>query len=66
MVVVMDDGTRAEIGPGDTVVVPPGHDAWVVGNEPCVMLDFAGMTTYAQAQPPARQRAEEQAAPATH
>lgn len=38
--VVMDDGTEADILPGDVVAVPPGHDAWVVGNEPCVSLDF--------------------------
>ena len=40
--VVMDDGTEADITPGDVVVVPPGHDAWVVGEEPCVSLDFQG------------------------
>jgi quercetin dioxygenase-like cupin family protein len=40
--VVMDDGTEADISPGDVVAVPPGHDAWVVGNEPCVSLDFQG------------------------
>ena len=31
MKVVMDDRTEGEIGPGDTTVVPPGHNAWVVG-----------------------------------
>jgi ethanolamine utilization protein EutQ (cupin superfamily) len=35
-----DDGTEAEAGPGDVVVIPAGHDAWVVGDEPCVMFDF--------------------------
>lgn len=44
----MDDGTEAEFGPGDLGVVPPGHDAWVVGNEPVVMLDITGMTDYAR------------------
>src|SRR5579862_6049546 len=34
MVVRMDDGTETEFGPGDVGVIPPGHDAWVVGNEP--------------------------------
>ena len=36
----MDDGTEAEGGPGDVAVIPPGHNAWVIGDEPCVMLDF--------------------------
>jgi quercetin dioxygenase-like cupin family protein len=48
MVVRMDDGTEDRIGPGDVVVIPPGHDAWVVGDEPCVQIDFTGMETYAR------------------
>ena len=40
--VQMDDGTELDLGPGDAHVVGPGHDAWVVGDEPCIMLDFAG------------------------
>ncbi len=36
----MDDGTEKEVGPGDACVIAPGHDAWVVGNEPCVAIDF--------------------------
>ena len=44
----MDDGTEMEFGPGEAVIVPPGHDAWVVGNEPCVGIDFTGAKTYAQ------------------
>jgi hypothetical protein len=43
MHLIMDDGQEAEVGPGDYVVCPPGHDAWTVGDEPCVMLDVAGM-----------------------
>jgi uncharacterized cupin superfamily protein len=35
----MDDGTEQEFGPGDAHVVGPGHDAWVVGDEPCVLID---------------------------
>jgi quercetin dioxygenase-like cupin family protein len=46
--VLMDDGTELEIGPGDVVSIPPGHDGWTVGNEPCVVLDFAGMSNYAK------------------
>lgn len=37
----MDDGTEVEMGPGDAHVVPPGHDAWVVGDEQCIILDVA-------------------------
>ncbi len=37
----MDDGTEAVFGPGDAHVVSPGHDAWVVGEEPCVLIDIA-------------------------
>jgi mannose-6-phosphate isomerase-like protein (cupin superfamily) len=44
--VVMDDGTEFEMGPGDAAEVPPGHDAWVVGSEPCVALDFSGGKIY--------------------
>ncbi len=47
MKVVMDDGAEGEAGPGDTAVVPPGHNAWVVGNEPCVAIDFTGAKEYA-------------------
>lgn len=36
----MADGTEVELGPGDAFVIGPGHDAWVVGDEPCVTLDF--------------------------
>lgn len=38
----MNDGTETEVGPGDVFVCPPGHDAWVVGDESVVMYDFAG------------------------
>jgi mannose-6-phosphate isomerase-like protein (cupin superfamily) len=48
MKVVMDDGTTAEMGPGDAAEIPPGHDAWVVGNEPCVAIDFAAGQIYAK------------------
>ena len=39
---VMDDGTVDELGPGDIAITPPGHDAMVVGDEPCVLFDFGG------------------------
>lgn len=44
----MDDGTESEAGPGDFTIIPPGHDAWIVGNEPCVGVDFTGAKTYAK------------------
>lgn len=46
--VVMDDGTAADAGPGDLVDIAPGHDGWVVGDEPCVMIDFEGASNYAK------------------
>jgi quercetin dioxygenase-like cupin family protein len=47
-IVVMDDGTQLEIGPGDVVSIPAGHDGWTIGEEPCVVIDFAGMANYAK------------------
>ncbi|POX39452.1 cupin [Streptomyces sp. Ru73] len=43
MHVRMDDGAEGEAGPGDVFVISPGHDAWVVGDEAVVVLDFAGV-----------------------
>jgi hypothetical protein len=37
----MADGTGTDIGPGDVVVCPPGHDAWVLGDEPCVFVEVS-------------------------
>ena len=48
MHVVMDDGTEADIGPGDVFAIPPGHDAWTVGDEPCVGVDWGQVEHYAQ------------------
>lgn len=44
----MDDGGEAVAGPGDVFVISPGHDGWVVGDEPCVMLDWSGGGDYAR------------------
>jgi hypothetical protein len=44
----MDDGTEVEYGPGDVGHVPPGHDAWVVGGEPVVVIDVTGLADYAK------------------
>ena len=46
--VLMDDGTEGETKAGDVALIPPGHDGWVVGNEPVVMVDFQGMVDYAK------------------
>lgn len=48
MRLVTDEGQEAEVGPGDFFTLGPGHDAWVVGDEPCVMFDFAGYEDYAK------------------
>jgi len=44
--VIMDDGSEDEFGPGDVSLLPSGHDAWVVGDEPVVVVDITGMTDY--------------------
>lgn len=48
MVVKMDDGSQVEYGPGDAFFMPPGHDAWIVGNTRCVIIDITGVTKYAK------------------
>ena len=45
---VMSDGTEFEAGPGDVTALPSGHDAWVVGNEPVVLIDWYGASNYAK------------------
>jgi hypothetical protein len=44
----MDDGSEEEFGPGDVSLLPPGHDAWVVGDEPVIVLDISGMDEFAK------------------
>ena len=44
--VVMDDGAELDVSAGDAAVIPPGHDAWVVGAEQCEVVDFS--PTYSQ------------------
>ena len=44
----MDDGTEFDCKPGDVSLLPSGHDAWVVGDEPAVVIDFQGMIDYAK------------------
>jgi hypothetical protein len=44
----MDDGSEEEFGPGDVGYVAPGHNAWIVGTEPFIAIDFTGMIKYAK------------------
>jgi hypothetical protein len=44
----MDDGTEFIAGPGDVTSLPSGHDAWVVGEEPVVTVDWFGAASYAR------------------
>ena len=48
MHIKMDDGTERDIHPGEVAYIPPGHDGWVVGNEPVVFIDITGMEEYAE------------------
>ena len=49
MTIRMDDGEELTYGPGDFMVTPPGHDAWIVGDELCVVIDWQGFADYAKA-----------------
>jgi uncharacterized RmlC-like cupin family protein len=42
----MDDGSEEEFGTGDVMMLPPGHDAWTVGNEPCDFIEFSQGNDY--------------------
>jgi hypothetical protein len=44
----MDDGTEFDCKAGEVSMLPSGHDAWVVGNEPAVVVDFQGMIDFAK------------------
>ena len=48
MAIRMDDGTEMTAGPGDITSLPSGHDAWVVGDEPVVVVDWYGASDYAK------------------
>ena len=48
MKVVMNDGEEMEYGPGDFAIMAPGHDAWILGDEPCVVIDWQGFADYAK------------------
>jgi class 3 adenylate cyclase len=44
--VLLQDGTALRFGPNDVFDIPPGHDAWVVGDEPFVQLEWTGLHTF--------------------
>ena len=46
--VKMEDGREFETGPGEVIDLPSGHDAWVVGNEPVILVDWEGARDYAK------------------
>ena len=46
--VLMADGSEFEAGPGEVALLPSGHDAWVVGDEPVVLVDWQGAINYAK------------------
>ena len=48
MKVYMDDGSEQEVGPGEAAAIPPGHDAEVIGDEPCIWIDFGEISEYAK------------------
>jgi quercetin dioxygenase-like cupin family protein len=48
MLVKMEDGSETEFGPGDFFFMPAGHDAWIIGEKRCVILDFTGVAKYAK------------------
>jgi hypothetical protein len=52
LAIKMIDGTEFVAEPGDVTSLPSGHDAWVVGDEPVVVVDWYGATNYARPTPP--------------
>ena len=44
--VVMDDGSQQDFSKNDVMLLPPGHDEWSVGNEPCVFVEFSRGNDY--------------------
>jgi hypothetical protein len=48
--VITDKGEEFDAGPGEVTSLPSGHDAYVVGNEPAVIVDFQGATHYAEGE----------------
>ena len=51
MHIVHNDGTEGDVTPGTAYVIEPGHDAWVVGNEPAIVFEFDSSTAQTYAKP---------------
>ncbi|MCU1378486.1 MAG: Cupin 2 conserved barrel domain protein [Acidimicrobiales bacterium] len=51
MHIVHEDGTERDLGPGDAYMIEPGHDAWIVGDEPYVGYEFESSTAGTYARP---------------
>ena len=51
MKVVHDDGSEIEVGPGEAYIFEPGHDGWVIGDEPCIAYEFESSTAATYAKP---------------
>ena len=49
--VIHNDGTEGDAGPGDAYVIEPGHDAWVLGEEPVVGFEFDNTAAATYAKP---------------
>ena len=47
----MNDGTEGEVGENEVARIDPGHDAWVVGDEACNVVDFGASPSYAKPTP---------------
>jgi class 3 adenylate cyclase len=45
--IVLQDGSKFEVGPGDVLEIPPGHDGYVIGDEEAILLEWAGFRTFA-------------------
>jgi class 3 adenylate cyclase len=43
----LQDGTRFEMGPNDVFDIPPGHNGWTIGDEPCIQVEWAGIRAFA-------------------
>ena len=48
--VVHEDGSESDVRAGDVYRIGPGHDAWVVGDEPAVTVEFQGAAHYAESR----------------
>ena len=44
--IVLEDGRETEAGPCEILSLPPGHDAWLVGDEPAVTIDWQGASVW--------------------